>query len=168
MWRFSVCCSRCFLLPRSLPTLWTAALTSPTNSKVPNCRRRRKVKERNPPRLTSCLLSASDIYPAALVASTPNLQTISFEWHIKSSNEFKRKVKEDKKFDFIHLIQVRELAVRLKVFGWNSSFSRVSNVIAVPKRWIADKMVCLAIIMVRLTRRNMTHGPYLIMLIFNL
>lgn len=46
---------------------------------------------------------------AALVAKTPNLQTIPFAWHIMHSGEYEKAVKakgDMKKFDFIHMIQV--------------------------------------------------------------
>lgn len=99
MWRFSVCCSRCCLVSRSLPTLWTAALNSQTSLKVPNSRRKKERKVNLPN-------FQNHVHPAALVAQSANLQTIPIEWHIHSSDEFQQQVKKDKKYDFIHLIQV--------------------------------------------------------------
>ncbi|XP_073329543.1 histamine N-methyltransferase A-like [Pagrus major] len=45
----------------------------------------------------------------ALVAKTPNLQTIPFAWHIMHSGDYEKQVKakgDMKKFDFIHMIQM--------------------------------------------------------------
>lgn len=44
-----------------------------------------------------------------LVAKTPNLENVSFNWNKMTSSEYENHVKENKEnktFDFIHMIQV--------------------------------------------------------------
>ncbi|KAM8749688.1 histamine N-methyltransferase A-like [Acanthopagrus schlegelii] len=59
----------------------------------------------------------------ALVAKTPNLQTVPFTWHVMHSGDYERQVKakgDAKKFDFIHMIQmiyyVDDLADTIKFY----------------------------------------------------
>ncbi|XP_061548350.1 histamine N-methyltransferase-like [Phycodurus eques] len=42
----------------------------------------------------------------ALVAKTDNLQKIPFTWHVMLSKEYRMQVKDVKKYDFIHMIQM--------------------------------------------------------------
>uniref|UniRef100_A0A3Q2Z8T5 Histamine N-methyltransferase n=1 Tax=Hippocampus comes TaxID=109280 RepID=A0A3Q2Z8T5_HIPCM len=42
----------------------------------------------------------------ALVAKTENLQKTPFTWHVMSSEDYRKQIKDVKKYDFIHLIQM--------------------------------------------------------------
>ncbi|XP_077436380.1 histamine N-methyltransferase-like [Vanacampus margaritifer] len=42
----------------------------------------------------------------ALVAKTDNLEKIPFTWHVMLSEDYKKQVKDVKKYDFIHMIQM--------------------------------------------------------------
>ncbi|MBN3300953.1 HNMT methyltransferase, partial [Amia calva] len=59
----------------------------------------------------------------ALVAKTPNLENITFNWHTMTSSEYENQVKdkkEAKRFDFIHMIQmlyyVEDYSATIKFF----------------------------------------------------